>query len=86
LITTTGISKLIGFGLVRLLEGSHLLPPQAPGVPAEVDVRALQQMIGWLCETLGQPIPAPLDEMRQPGSVSSAARVANALNSFLKAE
>ncbi|MCI0456735.1 MAG: protein kinase [Gemmataceae bacterium] len=85
LVTAGGMPKLIGFGLVWLLAGTNLLPPGVPGVAPEVDVRALQQMMDWLCATLGQPVPAPLEAMRQPGSIPSPVRFADALNSYLQA-
>jgi hypothetical protein len=50
-----------------------------------VDVRALQQMLEWLCAALGQPIPALLEAMRQPGSIPSPVRFADALKSYLQA-
>jgi hypothetical protein len=77
---------VIGFGLVWLLAGTSLLPPGVPGVPAEVDVRVLQQMLDWLCATLGHPVPAPLEAIRYPGSITSAVRFADALNSYIQAE
>src|SRR5579862_1150181 len=70
LISASGMPKLIGFGRVWLLSGTSLLPPSVPGVPAEVDVHALQQMLDWLCEMLGQRVPAPLEGIRQPGSIT----------------
>jgi serine/threonine protein kinase len=76
--------KLIGFGLVGLLEGSDLLPPGRPGVPVAVDVRALQGMLGWLCAKQGQPIPASLEEVQRTGSVASPAVFAGALESYLQ--
>ena len=84
LVTAGGAPKLIGFGLVEALAGSNGLPPGVPGVPAEVDGRALQQMLDWLCATLRQPIPAPLEAIRHPSSIPSAVRFADALNSYLR--
>ena len=74
--------KLIGFGLVGLLDGSALLPPGRPGASPEVDVRALQGMLDWLCSALGVTLPASLQTVRQPGSVISPGAFAEALESW----
>lgn len=70
LVESTGQhrAKLIGFGRVRLLSNSSGYPngPTDPdllrltGQLKTADVQALHQMLGWLAETLGQPLPAEL--------------------------
>ena len=85
LVMTAGTPKLIGFGQVWLLAGTNLLPPGVPGVSAEVDVRGLQQMLDNLCAMLGQSIPAPLEETRQPDPMPGVSRFAEALNDYLQA-
>jgi serine/threonine-protein kinase len=84
LVPVSGMPKLIGLGLSWLLAGSKLLSPGAPGVPAEVDVRALLQMLDWLCTTLRHPVPAPLHTMYHPASIPSLDRFADMLNSYLQ--
>ncbi len=86
LVPVSGEPKLIGFGLVWILAGSNLLPPGVPGVSAEVDVRALQHMLDWLCATLGQPIPAPLEALRRSCAIPCVARLADALDNYLQAQ
>ncbi|MCI0376831.1 MAG: protein kinase [Gemmataceae bacterium] len=58
LVGTDGTAKLIGFGHVAPLVGAAELPPGESGVSAKIDIRALQEMLGWLCTTLRQPLPA----------------------------
>jgi serine/threonine protein kinase len=82
-VRTDGTPKLIGFGHVWPLAGAGRLPPGMSGVSAEVDVLALQEMLAWLCGTLQQPVPPPLEAVRQPGSVPSPGRFAEALGSYL---
>jgi serine/threonine protein kinase len=82
LVSRDGTPKLIGFGLVWVLPGSDRLPPGISGA-AEVDIRALQEMLGWLGAVLGQPLPPCLGAIRQPGSVRNPAAFAEALGSFL---
>jgi serine/threonine protein kinase len=85
LVRADGTPKLIGFGHVWPLAGADRLPPGMSGVSAEVDVMALQEVLAWLCATLRQPVPAPLEEVRQPGSVPSPGRFAEALSCYLDA-
>jgi serine/threonine protein kinase len=84
LVGADGTPKLIGFGLVRLLSGSDMLPPGASGVPVEVDVRGLQEMLVWLCAELRQPTPSCLQAIQQPRSVASPAAFAEALGKCLQ--
>jgi serine/threonine protein kinase len=83
LVATGGTPKLIGFGWVGLLAGSDLLPPGASGVPPETDARALQEMLGWLCATLREPIPSALRGIYRPGAVSSPGAFAGAIRCHL---
>jgi serine/threonine protein kinase len=83
LVSVAGNPKLIGFGRVGLLAGSDFLPAGATGEPAEIDVRALQQMLTWLFTALRQPLPPRLEQLRQPGSVASPGAFAEALGSYL---
>ena len=85
LVGADGTPKLIGFGHVGPLAGADRLPPGMSGVSAEMDVRALQAMLAWLCATLRQPVPAPLEAVREPGAVPSPGRLADALGSYLQA-
>ena len=78
LVSRDGVPKLIGFGMVGLLAGADPRVVGNPGVPdevdvrpAEVDVRGLQQLLGWLGLALRQPLPPRLEALRQPGSVAS---------------
>lgn len=57
LVAASGAAKLIGFGNVGLLAGSDMLPSEALGVPPEVDVQALMDILGWLSAAFGQPAP-----------------------------
>jgi serine/threonine protein kinase len=77
LIAARGAPKLIGFGRVGMLARPGLMPPGVAGVPAESDVQALKEILGWLGAALGQPIPLP-------GSVDSPAAFAEALDSYLQ--
>jgi len=85
LVRTDDSPKLIGFGHVWPLAGTDGLPPGVSGVPAEVDVLALQELLAWLCATLRQPLPEPLEGVRQPGSVPSAGQFAMTLGCYLQA-
>jgi serine/threonine protein kinase len=85
LVATDGSVKLIGFGRCGLLEGSPVLPPDRPGVPPTLDVRGLQDLLGWLFATLRQPVPAVLESLLQPGAVASAGAFAEALAACLRA-
>jgi serine/threonine protein kinase len=85
LVTASAKPKLIGFGHTWFLAGSDQLPTGVPGVPVDLDVRALRRMLDWLCARLREPIPTPLEEIRQPGSISSSERFAHALKSYLQA-
>jgi len=84
LVSRDGIPKLIGFGFVGVLEGSEMLGAGASGVPVEVDVRALQRMLSWLCARVRPPIPLCLDLIQQPGSIESPAAFAEALGNCLR--
>jgi serine/threonine protein kinase len=86
LVDTGGAPRLIGFGLAGLITGSDKLPPGVEGESAEVDVRALQGMLGWLCTTLRHRVPIPLESVRQPGSVQSLASIEGTLHSYLQEE
>jgi serine/threonine protein kinase len=83
LVATGGTPKLIGFGRVGPLAGSNLLPPGASGVPPEIDVRALQEMLGWLCATLREPVPSALQGIQHPDAVSSPGALAGAIRCYL---
>jgi serine/threonine protein kinase len=85
LVRSDGTPKLIGFGHVWPLAGAGSLPPGISGVSADVDVLALQEILAWLCSTLRQPVPAPLETVRQPGSVRNLGRFAEALGSYVVA-
>jgi serine/threonine protein kinase len=61
LVARDGAPWLIGFGRVGLVAGSPLLPAGAAGTLAEVDVRGLLQLLGWLCGALRHPVPGGLD-------------------------
>ncbi len=61
LVARDGTPWLIGFGRVGLLVGAPMLPSEAAGTPAEVDVRGLQDLLRWLCAALRQPVPDSLD-------------------------
>jgi serine/threonine protein kinase len=75
---------LIGFGRVGRLAGTGNLPPDEVGVPVEVDVRALQEMLRWLGEALSQPLPPRLERMTQPDRVDGPAAFAEALENYLR--
>jgi hypothetical protein len=85
LVRTDGEAKLIGFRRVWPLAGADRLPPGMSGVSAEIDVRALQEILAWLCTTLCQSVPAPLEEIRQPGAVPSLSQFVEALGRYLQA-
>lgn len=70
--------KLIGFGSAGPLVGSDRLPPGMSGVPVEVDVQALKELVGWLGTALGQPMP-PL------GAATNPAKIAETLESHFRA-
>jgi serine/threonine protein kinase len=84
LMRADGTPKLIGLGHVWPLGGADGLPPGVSGVSPEVDVLALQEILSWLCATLRQPVPEPLEAVRRPGSVASPGRFAEALGSYLQ--
>jgi len=79
LVRADGVPKLIGFGHVTPLAGAASPPPGMSGVSASVDVLALQELLGWLCAALRQPVPASLEAVRRSGSVPSPGRFAEAL-------
>jgi len=71
--------KLIGFGRCALL-GEATVPRGSSRVSAEVDINALQQLVDWLCATLGLSLPARLTEARRLDSISSPAAFARVLS------
>jgi serine/threonine protein kinase len=83
LLAGDGTQWLIGFGRVGLLAGSPLLPAEAAGTPAEVDVRGLQELLRWLCAALRQPLPAGLRRAIDPGAVPTAGAFGEAVASYL---
>jgi eukaryotic-like serine/threonine-protein kinase len=83
LVVPGAMPKLIGFGVVGFLAESNTLPLGAVGVSADVDVRALQQLLCWLSAALDQPLPASLEVIRRSGSVRSPAAFAEALERCL---
>jgi serine/threonine protein kinase len=84
LVTADGAPKVVGFGIVGYLTSSKFLPPGATGVPAEVDVRGLQAMLGWLCGTLRQPVPPLLRDVQLGRSVGSVEAFAEVLGGWLR--
>jgi serine/threonine protein kinase len=60
LVESDGTPKLIGFGRVAMQAGPEQRPPGAPIVSPEIDVKALQAMLGWVFSALGQPFPYSL--------------------------
>jgi eukaryotic-like serine/threonine-protein kinase len=77
LVATNDTPKLVGFGRVGILAGSDFLAPGSTGVAAEVDVRALQEMVVWLCGHLRGLRP---EELRDTASVRTARAFAECLN------
>jgi serine/threonine-protein kinase len=77
LVRADGTAKLIGFGHVWPLAGADHLPAGMSGVSAEVDVRALQEMLAWLCAALRQPVPKPLEAVRQSSATLTPGRFAD---------
>jgi len=84
LVRADGTAKLIGFGHVWPLAGADGLPPGMSGVSAEVDVLVLLELLSWLCAALRQPVPEPLEAVRQSGPARSLGRFAEALGSYLQ--
>jgi serine/threonine protein kinase len=76
LVTPARTARLIGFGLVGPLAGS--------GMPAQLDVRALQQTLGWLAAALRQALPARVEALGRPGAVVSPGVLAVLLDRFLQ--
>jgi serine/threonine protein kinase len=85
LVRTDGTPKLIGFGHVWPLAGANYLPPGMTGVSAEIDVRGLQELLGWIWATVGQRVPTMLKPVEVPGSVTTPGHFAEALDSYLQA-
>jgi serine/threonine protein kinase len=83
LVSTDGTARLIGFGRVGMLAGSDPLAQGTSGVPRDVDVRGLQDLLRWLCETLGQPIPPALEKARRSGSLATPAAFAETVGGYL---
>ena len=84
LIATNGVPKLIGFGRVALLAGSTRLEDGIAGISPEIDVKALQDMIGEFCTALRQPVPPDLEQIRKRGSVSCPEAVAETIGDYLR--
>jgi serine/threonine protein kinase len=84
LVGTDDGSKLIGFGLVGLLEGSPLVRSGGRGVSVAVDLRALQGMVLWLCRGLREPVPKGLQRLQQPSSCETAAVLEQILANYLQ--
>jgi serine/threonine protein kinase len=74
LVGRDGNPWLIGFGRVG----------GTTPVPAEIDVRGLRDLIRWVCETRGQPVPTGLALATGPGPVASAAALGSAVDSYLR--
>jgi len=55
------------------------------GVPAGVDVLALQKLLAWLCAMLRHPVPAELEAIQHPASVPSAGGFMEAVSGYLQA-
>jgi serine/threonine protein kinase len=83
LVANDDTAQLIGFGRVGLLTGSPALPPGATGASPEVDVQALQGLLGELFGAFGESCPSQLERLLQPGSVGSARELADAVAAFL---
>jgi serine/threonine protein kinase len=79
LVALDGTAKLIGFGRHRILAGSELDNPGARSVPATVDVKALQDILKWLCSSLGPATPPELTAFYSGETLTSAAAFAEAL-------
>lgn len=84
LVDVGGNTKLIGFGLAGFLAGSNWLTPEKPGVSADVDLRALHQILDWLVTAVHQTLPRSLQATRQSGSINSPAAFEVALRRFLQ--
>lgn len=74
---------LVGFGRVGLVAGSRWLLPEAPGAPAEADVRGLRGLLGWLCGALRQPVPQGVPDATAPSSILTARAFGEAVASHL---
>jgi serine/threonine protein kinase len=84
LVADGGPAKLVGFGLVGFLAGSELVPAGRTGVPAEVDIRALQGTLGWLCGALRQAAPSRLEAIRRADSWRSIDEFKDALSGCIQ--
>src|SRR5262249_33639094 len=60
LVASDGTPKLIGFGRVAMQAGRGDRLRGAPSVSPEIDVKALQAMLGWVFSALGEPLQGPL--------------------------
>jgi serine/threonine protein kinase len=69
LLASDGTAKLCGFGRVGMLAPSNL----------PMDLEALQQMLRWLSETVGETLPASAAKLLEAGSIASADAFAEAL-------
>jgi serine/threonine protein kinase len=85
LVTSDGTPKLIGFGHVWPLAGAHNVPRGMSAVSAEIDVHALHEILAWLCARFHQTAAAPLEAVRQAGSLLNPGPFAEALGSCLRA-
>ncbi len=83
LVSPESQPKLIGFGMVGLLEGSDMLPPGGRGVPVDVDIGALQAMLEWLCTLMRKPVPPHPALTQRPDSCPSVAAFVEALTNCL---
>lgn len=72
--------QLIGFGMIGLVGSSSDVPAHMAGASPKVDVLALKRMVNWLGEALEEPLPAILDDLRQPGTVVTAGTFADTLS------
>jgi serine/threonine protein kinase len=82
LVNTKDEAKLIGFGLSWGLIGSKTLAPGITGVTDDVDVRAPQELLGWLFATLGKAMPSRLEAIQQPDALPSLGAFDSALREY----
>jgi serine/threonine-protein kinase len=77
-------TKLIGFGAAGPLDGGRLAPPPARGVPPEVDVRGLRELLSWLCATAREPIPTRLESVQRSNPVATPGMFAEAVGTCFR--